>query len=119
MPLVPKLIVTLLLLMYRYVSVMMDEVSVMTMAYKLRAPMQKGIHFSAWGSFLGQLLLRSSDKASELYLSMQLRGFTGEYEYADHKKADISDFVFAIVFIALFVLLRIFNITVLLGNLFV
>ena len=52
---VPSLLVTLLLLTYRYVGVMTEEVSIMTDAYRLRAPGQKGIHISAWGSFLGQL----------------------------------------------------------------
>ena len=55
---VPGLIVTLLLLTYRYVGVMTEELAIMTDAYLLRAPGQKGIHISAWGSFLGQLLLR-------------------------------------------------------------
>ncbi len=78
---VPGMIVTLLLLTYRYVSVMIEEVSVMTDAYHLRAPGQKGIHYRAWGSFVGQLLLRSMDRATELYQSMQLRGFQGEFSY--------------------------------------
>ena len=51
----------------------------MIQAYSLRAPNQKGIHISAWGSFLGQLLLRSMDRAQELYYSMLLRGFRGEF----------------------------------------
>ena len=41
---VPKLLVTLLLLTYRYVGVMTEELAVMTDAYHLRAPGQKGIH---------------------------------------------------------------------------
>ena len=70
---IPDILVTLLLLTYRYVGVMLEEVPIMTEAYALRAPGQKGIHFSAWGSFLGQLLLRSMDRAEELYNSMTLR----------------------------------------------
>ena len=62
----PKMPVTLLLLTYRYIGVMTEELAVMTDAYHLRAPGQKGIHISAWGSFLGQLLLRSMDRAQEL-----------------------------------------------------
>ncbi|MBP5304495.1 MAG: cobalt ECF transporter T component CbiQ, partial [Lachnospiraceae bacterium] len=116
---VPKLLVTLILLMFRYVSVMMEEVSVMYMAYSLRAPMQKGIHISAWGSFLGQLILRSSDKAEELYLSMQLRGFDGEFEYAGNEKFGAKDLAFTLVFLGLFIVFRFFNITRLLGSLFV
>ena len=48
----PSTLVTLLLLTYRYVGVMTEELAVMTDAYHLRAPGQKGIHVSAWGSFL-------------------------------------------------------------------
>ena len=42
-------------------------------AYALRAPGEKGIHFRAWGSLLGQLLLRSVDRAQLVYESMLLR----------------------------------------------
>ena len=48
---VPDMMVTLLLLTYRYVGMMIEEVGVMYDAYMLRAPGQKGIHVSAWGSF--------------------------------------------------------------------
>ncbi len=76
---VPSVLVTLLLLTYRYAAVLAEEANVMTQAYSLRAPGQKGIHYSAWGSFLGQLLLRSMDRAEELYSSMLLRGYHGEF----------------------------------------
>lgn len=114
---VPDLLVTLLLLTYRYVFTMLDEVSVLTIAYKLRAPGQKGIHFSAWGSFLGQLLLRSMDKAEELYQGMILRGFHGEFFYADVKKATWIDWLCTVGFVAVFVLCRVVRVTQLLGNL--
>ena len=76
---VPKTLTTLFLLTFRYVGVLLDEVAVMTDAYHLRAPRQKGIEVKAWGSFLGQLILRSQDRASALYESMLLRGFSGEF----------------------------------------
>lgn len=79
----PGLITTLILLAYRYIGTMMEEASIMTQAYKLRAPQQKGIHFSAWGSFLGQLLLRSMDRAEELFNSMLLRGYQENFYYSD------------------------------------
>jgi predicted PurR-regulated permease PerM len=50
---VPSVLVTLLLLTYRYITLLSEEVSVMSNAYHLRAPRQKGIEYSAWGSFLG------------------------------------------------------------------
>ena len=116
---VPSVLVTLLLLTYRYIGVMLNEVSVMTQAYKLRAPGQKGIHISAWGSFLGQLLLRSMDRAAELYNSMCLRGFRGEFYYAQAPRCRISDVVFAVCCGGMLLVARFINIAALLGNLFV
>ena len=116
---IPSMLVTLLLLTYRYIGVMLNEVSVMTQAYKLRAPGQKGLHISAWGSFLGQLLLRSMDRAEELYDSMRLRGFRGEFYYADAPRCRMSDVVFTICCCGALLVARMNNLATMLGNLFV
>ena len=112
----PKLIVTLLLLTYRYVGVMTEELAVMTDAYHLRAPRQKGIHFSAWGTFLGQLLLRSMDRAQELYSSMMLRGYRQEFYYADYRAFRLGDALYVLVCSTAFFLLRTVRIAELLGS---
>ena len=78
----------------------------MTDAYHLRAPGQKGINISAWGSFLGQLLLRSMDRAQQLYSSMLLRGYHEHFHYADIQRFRIKDAVYIIVCISLFLLIR-------------
>ena len=116
---VPSLLTTLLLLTYRYIGVMLEEVSIMTEGYKLRAPGQKGIHISAWGSFLGQLLLRSMDRAQELFDSMQLRGFRGEFFYANVPPCKFSGILYTIACVGMFLLARLIPITSALGNLFV
>jgi len=116
---VPGLLVTLLLLTYRYISVMIGEVAVMSDAYHLRAPGQKGIHVSAWGSFLGQLLLRSMDRAEELYQSMQLRGFRGEFYYADPAPCTVGALAYGVIWLGLFLVARCVDLPRLLGNLFV
>lgn len=116
---VPGVITTLLLLTYRYIGVMLEEVSVMTQAYRLRAPGQKGIHISAWGSFLGQLLLRSMDRAQELYNSMLLRGFHGDFFYADTPPCRVSGVLFTVLCLLAFIFARLFNIPAVLGSLFV
>lgn len=113
---IPSVIVTLMLLTYRYISVMMDEVSIMTTAYKLRAPGQKGIHYSAWGSFLGQLLLRSMDRAEELYQSMLLRGFDGNFLYTEKEKFGTGDLVYIILTISFTVLLKMYDVAAILGS---
>ena len=85
--------------------------------YKLRAPGQRGIHISAWGSFLGQLLLRSMDRAEELYAGMQLRGFNGEFHYAEVKQAGFTDYLWAVFLPALFLFLRYNNLAEWIGRL--
>ena len=116
---VPGMLVTLLLLTYRYVGVMTEELAVMTDAYHLRAPGQKGIHISAWGSFLGQLLLRSMDRAQELYSSMMLRGYHDHFHYADIDRFRMRDALFMAGCILFFLILRYADISQLIGGLFV
>ena len=116
---VPATLVTLLLLTYRYIGVMTEELAVMTEAYHLRAPGQKGIHVSAWGSFLGQLLLRSMDRAEELYNSMLLRGYHQHFHYAPVKQCQAGDRLFALGCMALFLALRFVNLAELVGGLLV
>lgn len=116
---VPSMLVTLFLLTYRYIGLLMNEVSTMTTAYSLRAPGQKGIHVSAWGSFLGQLFLRSMDRAEDIYAGMQLRGFDGNFYYAETKIFTPGAAVYTAVCVALFILARNVNVVVLLGSLFV
>lgn len=77
----PKLLVTQLLLTYRYLTLLLEQADTIAQAYALRAPKQKGVHFKVWGSLAGQLLLRSIDRANNLYASMLLRGYQGEYYY--------------------------------------
>ena len=115
---IPSILVTLLLLTYRYISVLVREVAIMTDAFKLRAPNQKGVPVKTWGSFIGQLLLRSMDRANELYASMQLRSFNGEFFYANQRKVNGNDILFLAVCIVCFVIARLLNITELIGGLF-
>ena len=116
---VPAFLVTLLLLTYRYVGVMTEELAVMTDAYHLRAPGQKGIHHSAWGSFLGQLLLRSMDRAEELYSSMQLRGFHGAFHYAQVRSGGVGDWCVFLFCCAAFLVLRLVPVGQIVGRLIV
>ena len=116
---VPAMLVSLLLLTYRYVGLMTEELAVMTDAYHLRAPGQKGIHISAGGSFLGQLLLRSMDRAQELYASMMLRGYHDHFHYADIKPFGAKDALFMAGSILFFLVLRYADIAQFIGGLFV
>ena len=78
---VPRIIVTQIMLTGRYLTLLLAEVNRSTQAYALRAPKQKGVHYKVWGSLTGQLLLRSIDRSNELYESMTLRGYAGDFSY--------------------------------------
>ena len=79
----------------------------MFQAYSLRAPGHRGGHVSAWGSFLGQLLLRSMDRAQIVYDSMMLRGYQGEFYDAAKEPCHIKDYMYLAAWCVLFFVLRI------------
>lgn len=115
---VPKIFVLQLLLTYRYITILLEEVSRMMRAYSLRAPGEKGINMKFLGSFAGQLLLRTYDRAQRVYDSMNLRGFNGEYNTGAVLRVRLNDFIYLILWCGFFIVLRNYNISILLGNLF-
>lgn len=114
----PQMLVSLFLLCYRHLGLMLEEVSTMTTAYSLRAPMQKGIGWKAWGSFLGQLILRSSDRSKALYEAMLLRGYYGEMPQMFQTKVSGKDIIFPVMCIVLFFVVRYVNVAAVVGSLF-
>lgn len=101
---VPEIIVMLVTMTYRYLSILLAEAATMHTAYLLRAPEEKGIATRRMGSFAGQLLLRSIDRAERVYLAMKCRGFRGTLGLAETRSAIASDYFyfFGIRFAALF-----------------
>lgn len=114
---VPKIFVLQLLLTYRYISILIEEVSTMTRAYLLRAPGQKGIEVRIWGSFAGQLLIRTYDRAERVYEAMSLRGFNGEYNTGAIKKIKVKDYSYLIIWSIVFIFIRFINIPNFIGSL--
>jgi cobalt/nickel transport system permease protein len=112
---IPRLFVLQLLLTYRYISVLMEEVARTLRAYSLRAPAQKGIHHSAWGSLAGQLILRTFERAQRVYQAMCLRGFTGEYHTGFSPKIKTLDLAYVAIWIMFFAVARLYNIPMLIG----
>lgn len=103
---VPRTFVTVLMLVYRYIIVLLKEIERMTDAYALRAPGQKGLHYKVWGTMIGQLLLRSMDRAQIVYDSMRLRGYHGEFCLRCKKKAGRGDYLYAAVWGAVLLFVR-------------
>ena len=114
---IPRVFVLQLLLTYRYISVLMEEVARTLRAYSLRAPEQKGVHRSAWGSLAGQLILRTFDRAQRIYEAMCLRGFAGEYNTGGFKEIRVWDLAYLAGWVFFFATARIYNIPMLIGSL--
>lgn len=113
---VPRIFVLQLLLTYRYISVLLEEVGRTVRAYSLRAPGQKGIQRNAWGSLTGQLLLRTFDRAQRVYEAMCLRGFAGEYYTGGIAKIRAVDLAYLAGWLLFFILARLYNIPLLMGS---
>ncbi|MFZ5595880.1 MAG: cobalt ECF transporter T component CbiQ [Bacillota bacterium] len=113
---VPRLFVLQLLLTYRYISVLMEEVGRTLRAYSLRAPGQKGIHRGVWGSLAGQIILRTFERAQRVYQAMCLRGFTGEYNTGGYARPGLSDIAYLAGWCLFFIVARFYNIPVLVGS---
>lgn len=103
---VPAVLVTQILLTYRYISLLLAEAGRSMDAYLLRAPGQRGIHVKAWGSLVGGLLLRSMDRATVLYESMALRGYDGEFYYGRKKKVRGKDAAYLLVWMSIFAVIK-------------
>ena len=102
---VPRIIVVVIMLIYRYFEVMAKEADRIVTAYTLRAPSQKGINYKAWGTLVGQWLLRSMDRAEVVYESMLLRGFTGDFTVRK-KVFKVADIIYTIAWTLIFLILR-------------
>lgn len=113
----PKIFVTQVLLTYRYITVLLEEADRITQAYSLRAPRQKGVHFKVWGSLIGQLLLRSIDRANAVFESMTLRGYQGEFRYLDKLRIRWRDALYLLIWLTVIFVVKKIPIILLAGNL--
>ncbi len=91
---VPRVLVTVLILSFRYLSLLFLKADRMTRAYHLRAKSPRGIAMKDMGSFVGQLLLQSFDRAERVYKAMKLRGFDGGFAAAKPAPMNRGDLLF-------------------------
>lgn len=116
---IPEEIVTIIMLLYRYLMMLIKEVERMQQAYRLRAPKQRGLRFKTWGSFVGLLLLRSMDRAEEVYESMKLRGFQGKMQYTPSHGNPVAGILYLLLWGMFFLAARLVPIFQMVGNLLI
>jgi cobalt/nickel transport system permease protein len=72
--------------------------------------------FRTFISIIGHLLLRSLDRAERIYLAMRSRGFDGNIRMIKTIKLGWKDLVFIAVWAILFIVFRMNNIPMRLGD---
>lgn len=112
----PDVLVTQLLLLYRYVFVLAEEVQRMGQARRLRSVGRRGMGLRVYGQMLGQLLLRTFARAQRIYLAMKCRGFDGEVRVARALRFRSADALFVIGWSVALIVLRIVNVPLLVGR---
>lgn len=74
---VPRFLTTQLLMVYRYIAVLIAEAINMRRAREARGYGRKKFPLRMWGQMIGQLLLRTIDRAEHIHRAMISRGFDG------------------------------------------
>lgn len=113
----PKALVVQLLFMYRYLHVLLDEFARTLQAYRLRSFHGEGVRREAWGSLLGQLLLRTLARAERIYQAMRCRGFDGEVRLSAPRAWGQADLCYLAFWLTFFSLCRAIHLPQLLGGL--
>ncbi len=113
----PEVLATQLLLLYRYIFVLAEEVMRMSRARTLRSFDGRGMGMRVYIQMLGQLLLRTFARAERIYAAMLGRGFDGRVRSPRRLTFSARDAVFVLGWSGAFLAFRLLNIPLLLGSL--
>jgi len=113
---VPGPFVIQLLFLYRYLFVLIEEASRMIRARSLRAFDSKGLPFSVFVRLLGQLLLRTLDRAQRIHLAMCCRGFDGHIRISRPMIFGYREIRFTFSWSLFFVLARCYHLPMKIGS---
>lgn len=78
---VPKFLTTQLMMVYRYLALLLEESLRMRRARESRGFGRKSMPLRMWATMIGELFIRTIDRATTIHNSMLSRGFTGEIPY--------------------------------------
>ena len=113
---IPRVFVVQLMFLYRYIFVLIDETIGLVRARALRSFKGRGMGISVAGSMIGQLLLRTINRARRIYLSMLSRGFDGEIRLMREINMNLTSFLYIVIWSSLFIIMRNYNIPVVIGE---
>ena len=115
---IPGIFIVMFEMTYRYIGVLLNELYSMNIAYSLRSLTGKGIAMRDMGSFTGQLLIRSINRADRVYNAMKCRGYTLQDIPLNSRKLARKDLIFLLIVSLFCITLRIIDINKLYSGLF-
>jgi cobalt/nickel transport system permease protein len=113
---VPKVFAVQLLMLYRYIFVLIEESIRMLRAYTLRSFSKKMMPFQVFKQLLGNLLLRTLDRAQRIHMAMLSRAFNGEIQIVRQFSFGMKELIYLVSFTTFFTVLRLYNIADLIGK---
>ena len=92
---VPRLFVQLMLMTYRYVFLLLDELNRLRIALRVRGfrNAMTGHAYRTVGQVAGTLIVRGADRADRVAQAMRCRGFTGRFRTLDESRTRPADVV--------------------------
>lgn len=112
----PQAFAVQLLFLHRYLFVLTEEGARASRARELRSFGQRGRGIATYGPLVGNLLLRTWQRAERVHMAMLARGFTGEFRTEQSSRFGRAEVLFLAAWSALFIILRLQNVSRLLGG---
>lgn len=108
----PSLFAAQLLFVFRYLRVLVEEALRMKQARDARGYGRSSYPLPMWGTFVGQLMIRTFDRAELVYRAMLARGFTGripDCTFREQPHWRWRDSAFVALWCAAFVFIRLYG----------
>ena len=112
----PRILAMQMLFLYRYIFVLLDDGARGARALALRSCGNRP-RLTTVASLLGFLLLRSWQRAEDVYTAMLARAYSGEIRCRKVYRFGAGEFFFVFGWLAVFCMLRAYDVTHLLGSL--
>lgn len=108
---VPSVFTSQLLFVYRYLYVLIGESLAMSRARDARSFGHRSYPLKVWGTMIGQLLIRTFDRAEHITQAMLARGFSGRIPAQTGEQAawSIRDTLFITAWSAALIAIRLFQ----------
>ena len=110
---VPAFLTTQLMMVYRYLTVLLQESLDMTRARRARGYGRRHLDLRMWGAFCGQLFLRTVNRSEAIHRAMLARGFTGRLPHyrSGRRRCSRTDTLALLLCCAVFAAMRLVNLS--------